>query len=160
MKRFVLIITCFIPFYFYGQKDLLKDGIKEGLESYIEVLKEYKNRGIINSNDYFKKLRVCIDNYPPHYTFLDTISGMPINYISLKNCSVYEKILKAGVWVIILNSLTLEKNNLIIKFDLKKATLKKKKHLYLGISDWATFIFEYSCTKEQWVLIDSKFSGI
>lgn len=160
MKRLVFFIVCLIPLLLYGQKNQLEDKAKESLELYIKVLKKYQDDGIIKDLDYFKNLYVCTDNYPPYFNFSNTISGISINYISLNNYLAYEKILKQGIWIIILNSLILEKNNLKISFDIKKATLKKKNHLYLGLSEWATFIFEYSCNEQKWILINEKYSGV
>lgn len=159
MKQFiviVIIISC--PLFLNGQENQFENAIKKSLELYIKEIKIYQSRGIKSSN-YFDDLLISIDNFPPNFNFDAVIDDTSINYISLINYKDSEKRLKKGIWLIILNSIILDKNKLRISFAHRYATLKNK-DLRLEVTEWAHFTYEYFCAEEKWILTDSNFIGI
>lgn len=161
MKKIIILISTFlfVANILIAQKNQLECNVGKSLTSFIESLKENHKKGIIDQ-EYFDNLYVSIDNYPPQFSFKDSILDIPIKYISITNYSGYEKLLKNGVWVISLSHLGIESNRLIITYTLRKVILKKKAHLLIELSDSATFTYEYSCDNDEWILINTEYSGV
>lgn len=105
-------------------------------------------------------LYFSVDNYPPFFNFKDSILGIKLKYISITNYTGYEKKLKKGIGVISLTKTELHNNRLTIIFAVHGVKLIKKRHLNMVISESAHFIYEYSCEKQKWILIDTKYNGI
>ena len=154
MKIVISLIIVFFSLSSKGQNNQLEDIIKKSLNLYVEKEKE-SIRNAIEKN----KLFFSIDNYPPNFTFEDTIQGIPIKYINLQNASALKKILRKEVGIISLSTIELKKNELIIGFSSYGAKLKKKV-LYMYLSEGISFVYEYSCEKQKWILVETKYKWI
>ena len=132
--------------------------INKSLVYYLENRKEL-NRKTIVSDSYFKNLYLLIDNFPRNIQFCEEVQKMQIPYISLINPPI--KHMKKGnnYYVIFLN-MTLQNNKLDIMFTDSVVTLVNKKSINQAISDWGIYTFEYSCQSQQWILVETKYSGI
>ena len=102
---------------------------------------------------------LLIDYYPFSFDFSDSIKSRQLNYVSIKNQKYY-KYLKKGQNVLFFDGLSLDSNKLIIQFSGRLVQYAKKIHIRISISDWFRFIYEYSCDKKQWILIEKDFGGI
>lgn len=153
--KITIITLSFLPIYLQGQNLTgLEDCIKNGLMLYVEKNKEYLDKSIIRE-DYFNNLYFSTDNFPPHFSFEDTILNTPINYISLNNYSKYTKKLKKGIYVVSLNKINLDKNKLTISF-IEQSVKLRNSNLTLSLGGSLTLEYEYCCDKERWVLIEQR----
>lgn len=149
-----LIIVCLFSINVSGQNNELGDVIQSSLNSYVKEKKESINRATMKNKFYFS-----IDNYPPHFNFKDTIQGIPIKYINLDNRSPYKTQLKEGVNIATLNKVELEKNRMTISFNSYSAKLKNRM-LYMSLYESMIFIYEYSCEKQEWLLLKTEQNGV
>ena len=160
MKRlFILSFFFFVFLDTHGQENQLNTMVNESLLFYLENINDYVERGIINKG-YTKNLYIVLDVYPLNFSFGEKITEKNLNYISLTNTLPYKKALKKGVNVILLSSIKMTNNQLVISFTSQYAKLKKKKHLHLTISDWGDYIYDYSCEKQEWILVEKKYGGV
>lgn len=160
MKKIIILAGIFfLIINTYAQNNFMEYSIDKSLTSFIKKLKESQEKGIVDP-DYFDNLYFSIDNYPPHYSFRDSIFDIPVKYISLINYLEYNKLLKKGIWILSINNLELNNNKLMIVYTLRRVQLKKKGQLFIGLSDSASFTYRYSCDNNEWILINEEYSGI
>jgi len=133
--------------------------IKKELISYIDYFNGYdKIRGIKETDD--KYYYVCVNDFPPNFSFDDSICGVKIRYISLINYRGLEKLLKKGIHAFFLSNINLKNNRLIIGFQWQNVKLMYKNQLNFAISEFANIVYEYSCERQEWVKIESQYGGI
>lgn len=129
--------------------------ILSSLSLYIHKDKQYIEERTLKDYLYFS-----IDNYPPFFNFKDSIQGIKLKYISITNYTGFEKRLKKGIGVISLTKTELHNNRLTIVFAPYAVKLMNKRHLNMIVGESYSFIYEYSCDKQKWILTDSTYNGI
>ena len=154
MKIVIGLIIIFFSLSSKGQNNQLEVIIEKSLNSYIEKRKESIKVATIKGNLFFST-----NNYPPYFNFKDTIQGIRIKYINLQDNSVYKR-LKKGIGVVSLTKVELEGSKLIIIFARFGAKIERKNDIRMKISDSSSFIYEYSCEQQKWLLFKTEHNGI
>lgn len=145
-----LIIVCL---YFVNargeekQTNQLEIAIKSSLSLYVQERKEAVRKTTEKNELFFSMV-----GYPLYFDFGSKIEGLTLKFINLQNDHVSEKLLKKGVDVVSLDSIKLKKNELIIVFTCHFVKLKKG-ILSMKIKESTSFIYEYSCAKEEWLYV-------
>jgi hypothetical protein len=105
---------------------------------------------------------LIIDYYPFAFEFSDSIKNKIINkelnYVSIRNPN-NRKLFKKGQFVWLFSGVLLDKNKIVIQFTYESIQYKKKM-VYIGISCWYKFFYEYSNDEKRWILVDKEFGGI
>lgn len=138
-----------------NEKFLYK-AIRACLSSFINKRKEFAEAGITNK---FCHFTICIDGFPPKFYFEQAIENIKINYISLTNYQPYEKSLRKGLGVLTLSRVELNNNKLEVGLAYYNTKLLGNKNFNMVLLDSMTYIYEYSCEKQEWVLIDIKYGS-
>lgn len=143
---------------FEGQNEkLLYKGIRITLTEFIKKKKEFVELGITKS---FNNLTVCIDGFPPNFYFESMIEGITINYISLIDYSDNEKKLQKGMGILILSPIEINTNKLEINLAYFSVKLLGKTHFNMSYLDSMKSIYEYSCERKEWILIETKYGSV
>lgn len=51
-------------------------------------------------------------------------------------------------------------NQLILTLTSRNVRLTKNGHLNMSLTIWKKYIYEYSCNKQKWILIEEKYGGV
>ncbi len=155
---FTFIILCSVSKLQAQENVLLDSMINKSLVTYINKYKEDIEKGSINED--LKNLCIVIDNYPRNFVFCQAIQDMNLKYISLVNFQCQKELRKKENYRAIFLGINLTSHRLSIAFSTKILTIHKKNNLHIGISDWGDFIYEYSCEKQEWILVEVKYGGV
>ena len=143
-----LVIVCLFSINLRGQSkqnNQLEVAIRSSLSLYINQRKDAVKEAI-------EKNRLFISTTNNSVYFEPMVEGISLKYIHLQNLPLYKKLLKKGVDVVSLDSIELKKNQLTIVFTCHFAKLKKG-ILSMKIKESTSFIYEYSCAKEEWLYV-------
>lgn len=107
---------------------------------------------------------ICKDGLPADFPF-DSIQD--VTFFSLWNISglstSLQKDLSKGKWSYFV-SIELQGRKINITIERNHVTLIKKflrkRQIYIDISDWGIFTYEYSYEKQKWLLIKTEYGGI
>lgn len=136
---------------------LLYKGIRVTLSEFIKKRKDFTASGVVKK---FDNLIVCIDGFPPNFYFEPTIEGVKINYISLIDYQGNEKKLQKGMGVLLLTPIEINKNKLEINLAYFTVRLLEKKHFNMSYLDSMKSVYEYSCERQEWILMETKYGSI
>lgn len=143
-----LIVTCLFFVNVRGQSEQnneLEIAIRSSLSLYVKQRKEAVKEATEKKELFFSTANNSV-------YFKQEIEGISLKYIRLQNIPLYKKFLKKGVDVVSLDSIELKKNQLTIVFTCHFAKLKKG-ILSMKIKESTSFIYEYSCAKEEWLYV-------
>ena len=143
-----LVIVCLFSINLRGQSkqnNQLEVAIRSSLSLYINQRKDAVKEAI-------EKNRLFISTTNNSVYFEPMVEGISLKYIHLQNLPLYKKLLKKGVDVVSLDSIELKKNQLTIVFTCHFTKLKKG-ILSMKIKESTSFIYEYSCAKEEWLYV-------
>jgi hypothetical protein len=103
---------------------------------------------------------LLIDYYSFGFEFSDSVKSRQLDYVSIRNPKFY-KYLRKEQYVLFFDGLFLNCNKLTFQFSGRFVQYeKKKRNLNIAISDWFRFVYEYSCDKKEWILVEKDFGGI
>ena len=155
----MLISIFLICQYVKGQTDSQLDSlINKSFISFIENRKELINKGIIHK-EYFKNLYFLIDNLPRNFQFCKQIQDMGFSYFTLINPNT-RNMKKGQGYIVIFTDISIINGKLIIALSDRSITRIKRNHIGIAISDWGDYVYEYSCEKQKWILLETKWWNI
>jgi hypothetical protein len=132
--------------------------IISSINSYIASDKDLVKQGfsLMDTSRYY----VCVDGLPADFPYnsvqnstffsLNNVEGIP-NFLKHK--------LNKGIKILFV-WLKLTDRQLVIHIGGRGVKLIKKNQLGISVGDWGIFTYEYSCEKQKWELIETKFGGI
>ncbi len=106
---------------------------------------------------------VSLDECPLLFDSLNDDRLINVKFLHLNRKELSEtfstKKLHEGIKFLCLRQLELHNNQLVITIASNVVTLKRRA-LNITISSWSTFVYEYSCSKKEWLLVKSDHGGI
>jgi hypothetical protein len=163
MKKIILAISfLFICLFSNAQENnKLNKMINESLLSYINWISDLTSKTCKNCEEH--AFYICIDNYLNNFSFSEEILNKNVKFISLTNLkglpNSFRSKLKKGITTLFVG-INLSNNQLEIRVSDKELKLKGKKHLYIAISNWGIYTYEYVCDKQEWELKETKYGGV
>lgn len=136
---------------------LLYKGIRTCLLAYIQKRKEFIDAGIIKTS---YRLTVSTDGFPPNFYFENIIEGVIINYISLNNYQSVKKELRKGIGVLSLSRVEINNDTLEIGIAYHDTQLLGDNHFNMAFVDSMTCVYKYSCEKQEWILMETKYGSV
>lgn len=126
--------------------------IQNALFTVLKIEKEYINSGFTNrkNNDEFY---IWIDHFPAGFELTQEILDMNLKLKFVSEYGLTKKQRSKGINGIGFSGVKIYGNKVKFYFNSRNIFLKKNK-LYMGINgDGYSFEYEYSCEKQEWVLI-------
>lgn len=157
MKRIILVLIIFSSYPSFSQDKSNDISILYDLaiESHLKILNNFIDKGILNLQ--IKDLYFLADEVSQEY--LPTKTGnFKIEYIDIYN-KENRKLLKKGIKAISIKPIRLVNGEIIITLIDFSVTLCKKNFKFIN-SGGSTTVFKYSCSKNEWVLKENKYSEI
>lgn len=159
MKRIILFILFIISVCPHAHSQIKESQIKVfyeiAIRNHIDNFKEMLNDGssVVRIEDLYFVSKSIPDIYLPK-----NIGGYDIKYIDIykkKN----KRLLSNGIFVVSIQPLKLEKENAIVNLLDFTVTLKKGNYNFSN-GGGSTTNFKYSCTKQNWISLNTEFFGI
>jgi hypothetical protein len=132
--------------------------INESLLSYID--RQVGLSGEAANNRENKTIYICVDNYPLNFSFSEEISKKNVRFVSLQNPAMQKTFKRNRIYRFCFTETTLERNQLRITVSSRNVSIPKRNHINVAIVDWGTFVYEFSCDKQEWELKESTFGGV
>ena len=101
---------------------------------------------------------VAMDNYPLGFEFSNQIKDLGFQFIFLHS-KVAKKIMKKPRSVIFMAGPHIDQNSLTITFSSRNVAWVNG-GLNITVSDWAKYIWQYSCDAKEWKLVTVDSGGI
>lgn len=155
------IVFCFIYFCSFTNAhsdNQLNNMINESLLSYID--RQAGLSGEAANNRENQTIYICMDNYPLNFSFSGEISKKNVRFVSLQNPAMRKAFKRNKVYLFYFTETTLERNQLRITVSSRNVSIPKRNHINVAIVDWGTFVYEFSCDKQEWELKESTFGGV
>lgn len=160
MKKNILLFTIFLSFSQLKcqESNRIDEMIASSVNSYIEWRKSLFKEEISNQDTchyYF-----CIDGFPYNFNYINESKiNKNITFLSFYNKLPIKKELKKGIGVVFLGMEIID-NQLILTLTSRNVRLTKNGHLNMSLTIWKKYIYEYSCNKQKWILIEEKYGGV
>lgn len=132
------------------EEDQITTMINHALLTVLKIEKMYAVNKVV-SKEYWEKLHVWVDHYPSGFEPSKEIADMGLKYISIHSLSKKQK--KKGVNGVAFSGVIIVGNKIMLNFGDMGVHLRNDT-LHIGrSSDGYSFEYEYSCEKQDWVLI-------
>lgn len=134
------------------EDDQIEKMIQDALLTVLQVEKHYIEKEITRqkiTDDFY----IWVDHYPAGFEPTQEILNLNLKLKFISIYSLTKKQKKKGIVGISFSGVRIDGNKIKLYFCTKNAFLKDK-ILYIGIDgDGYSFEYEYSCEKQEWVLI-------
>lgn len=160
MKRTIsVIVVLFVLFQLKGQeKNQLDKLVISAIKSYIIDNKDLVRQrfSLQDTSRYY----ICMDGLPADFP-CDSIQN--VTFFSLNNLeglpNSFKHKLKKGIKTLFVG-LKISNNQIVITVTGRGVKRPKKNNISIVTGDWCVSIYEYSCEKQKWELIETKYGGI
>jgi len=155
--KFFIIISAFVAFSnkcnaqdTIIEKDQITTMINHALLTVLKIEKMYAVNKVVPKG-YWEKLYIWVDHYPSGFEPSKEIIDMGLKYISIHSLSKKQK--KKGVNGVAFSGVIIDGNKMMLNFGDMGVHLRRDT-LHIGrSSDGYSFEYEYSCDKQEWILI-------
>jgi hypothetical protein len=136
----------------------LNELIIESLHSYINYSLELQKSVCKNCEKY--DTYICQDGLPSNFPYnsVENIKIISVDYFRAYSNPLKTQ-LKKGITALFV-CFELNNNQLEISVSSKGVKLIHRTTISVAVSDWAHYIYEYSCDRQKWELKESRYGGI
>lgn len=134
----------------YGQSEnQINDILVGSITSYIDHYLPYM------SDHYY----ICTDGLPLNFQYdsIPNVTYYSVDYLRSCPKRIKDKC-KKGIATLFV-SFQLNNNEFKVRVTKKVVTLKKK-GIWIGLSDWGVYYYEYSCDRKRWELTKTTYGGV
>ena len=148
IKILIIMALNLFPFYMLGQKATedysLNKMINESLLSYLDWMSDITTS--VSNREYTPFL--CIDNYPIGFSFSENIKKKNLKSIYFFS---HPKLKKNRLYECVFIGISLNKNQVMITITEHYVRRYGRKKLVIDKTEASrTFIYEFSCEKQEW----------